>query len=340
MPVWSCTIDRDDLPGMQRNILNVLAATIALIGGAAGVWAAAGGPVLPMSDADLLRRLRDDDFTIVTAKGAGAGVMGAKKFTIRFADGTTVDAKWKITGASGDGWNNSPRREIGAYVVQQLFLDPDNYLVPPAVARCIPLDLYRPVDPDPKPNLELANTRCAFGMLSGWLNNVREPEVLYDRDRFSKDRSYAFHFANLNLLHYLIDHRDARLSNFLVADNPNDARTFSIDNGIAFGNLVYDFLVPNYNTIRVAAVPTQSVDRLRQVTAEQLDQLGVLGQLELDGNGVLRNVRPGPNLDAGRGERLTATGVQFGLTKDEIAGVSERLQALLAMIDAHKLGVF
>jgi len=330
---------RDDL-GRMRTVLTRFTVATALLVCAVGVWALESGGVLPLPDAELLRRLRDDDFTIQTVKGAGGGVMGAKKLTIRFADGTTINAKWKVTGSSGDGWNNSPRREIGAYVVQQLFLEPQNYLVPPAVARCIPLDVYRTVDENPKPNLELANTRCVFGMLSAWLDNVHQPEVLFDRERFSKDWAYAFHFANLNILHDLIDHRDARLSNFLVANTPNDARTFSIDNGIAFGTLVYDFLVPNYNTIEVSAVPKQSVDRLRQVTREQLDQLGVLGQLDLDSAGVLRNVRPGPNLDPQRGERFTDTGVQFGLTAEEIAGVSERLQKLLAMVDAREIGVF
>ena len=208
------------------------------------------------------------------------------------------------------------------------------------MARCIPVDAYRVVNPEPKPNLEMQNARCDFGMLSAWIENVKQPEVLFDRQRFSTDRAYAFNFANLNVLHDLIDHRDARLSNFLVPKNAADARIFSIDNGIAFDTSVYDFLVTNYNTIRVSALPKETVERLRRVTPEQLDQLGVLGQLELDGNGGMRNVPPGPNLDPARGVRFTPTVVQFGLTKDEIDGVSKRLRAVLKMVDAGELGVF
>jgi len=320
---------------MRRSVRLLSSAVALAVGGAAALAA-----VLPLPEAELLRRLRDDNFTVVSSEATGAGVMGAKKLTIRFDDGLTIHAKWKVTPASADGWNNSPRREIGVYAVQKLFLDPQDYLVPPSVARCVPLDAYRVVQPDPKPNLELAGARCDFGMLTGWLDNVVQPEVLFDRERFSKDREYAYHFANMNLLHYLVDHRDARLSNFLVAKDPADARTYSIDNGIAFGNLVYDFLVTNYNTIHVSALPKQSVERLRRVTREQLDQLGVLGQLELDDKGVLRNVPLGPNLDRERGVRMTTKGLQFGLTKGEIDSVAERLRALLASIDAGKLPVF
>jgi len=323
---------------MRRRPLRLFPSAIALVVGGAAVWTAAA--VLPLPEAELLRRLRDADFTIVSSEATGSGVMGAKEWTIRFADGVTIHAKWKVTPASGDGWNNSPRREIGVYAVQALFLDPENYIVPPSVARCVPLEGYRVVQPDPKPNLDFPGAHCVFGQLTAWLDNVRQPEVLFDRERFSKDRAYAFHFANLNLLHYLVDHRDARLSNFLVAKDPSDARVYSIDNGIAFGNLVFDYLVTNYNTIRVSALPRQSVERVRQVTRAQLDQLGVLGQLELDSAGVLRNVALGPNLDPERGVRFTATVLQFGLTKSEIDAVAERIRVLLTRIDAGELGVF
>src|SRR5262249_32633497 len=128
-----------------------LLAAIPLIAGVTAV-AARATDNLPLPVDEELRRLRDDDFTIASVK-SGGGVMGAKKLQIRFADGTTIDAKWKETGPAGDSWNNSPRREIGAYAAQLLFLDPDDFIVPPVVVRCIPLDVYRVVDEEHKPTL-------------------------------------------------------------------------------------------------------------------------------------------------------------------------------------------
>ena len=297
------------------------------------------GKILPLADAEMLQRLERDNFSVVSAAAAGGGVMGARKLELRFDDGTAIDAKWKVTPAQADGWNNSPRHEIGAYAVQKLFLDPEDYLVPPIAVRCIPLADYRVVEKDPTPNLE--GTRCVFGALAAWLHHVYQPDPPFDRERFAKDARYAFHFANLNLLHYLIDHRDGRYSNFLIAKDADDARVFSIDNGIAFSGLVYNFLSTNYNTIRVAAVPKKSIDRLGRIERQDLDQLGVLGQLEVDSDGILRNVAPTANADPEQGTRhLPNGGIQFGLTRSEIDAMEQRLRALLKMVDSGELPVF
>ena len=62
------------------------------------------------------RRLERDPFQITAVEGAPGGVMGARKLDLTFPkDGMTLKAKWKATSESGDGWNNSPRREIAAY---------------------------------------------------------------------------------------------------------------------------------------------------------------------------------------------------------------------------------
>jgi hypothetical protein len=297
------------------------------------------GKILPLPEAEMLRRLEHDDFSVVSSEAAGGGVMGARKLELRFEDGTTIDAKWKVTPAQAEGWNNSPRHEIGAYAVQKLFLEPGNYLVPPIAVRCIPLAEYHVVEKAPNPNL--AGTHCVFGALAAWLHNVYQPDPPFDRERFSKDPHYAFHFANLNLLHYLIDHRDGRYSNFLMAKDADDARVFSIDNGIAFSGLVYNFLSTNYNTIRVSAVPKASIDRLRQIRRADLDQLGMLGQLEADSDGVLRNVAPTANVDPDQGTRhLPNGGIQFGLTRSEIDAIEDRLRALLKMVHSGELPVF
>jgi hypothetical protein len=297
------------------------------------------GASLPSPPARLLDHLRNDDFVIASVDAAGGGVMGAKRLRLVFPnDELTIDVKWKAAPDGGDGWNNSPRREIGAYAVQELFLDPDHYPVPPVVARGIALDAYRVVDGEATPNIE--GTRCVFGAMAAWLENVAQPENAFDPQRFSADRRYAFHFANLNLLAYLIAHRDARSNNFLMPKDPSNPRVFSIDNGIAFGGVLYNFFTWHFDEIRTAGLPKSSIERLRRVSRETLSALGVLGELRADSGGVLRAVTPGDNLDPEAGTRVAPGRIQFGLTVGEIDAVATRLQELLARIDAGELGVF
>ncbi|MFI5214956.1 MAG: hypothetical protein ACHQ3O_00325 [Candidatus Limnocylindria bacterium] len=294
---------------------------------------------LPATPARLVDRLRSYDFVIKSVDAAGGGVMGAKKLGLVFPkDGLEIDVKWKAAPPGGEGWNNSPRREIGAYAVQELFLDPDDYPVPPVVARGIPLDAYAVVDEAATPNIE--GTRCVFGGMAAWLENVAQPENAFDPERFSADRRYAFHFANLNLLAYLIAHRDARSNNFLMPKDPSNPRVFSIDNGIAFGGVFYNFVTWHFDEIRTAGLPKPSIDRLRRVSRETLSGLGVLGELHADSAGVLSAVTPGENLDPKVGTRVAPGRIQLGLTTAEIDGIATRLQELLARIDAGELGVF
>lgn len=296
------------------------------------------GATLSSSAATTLDRLQNDEFEIASVDAAGGGVMGARKLRLVFTkDAFTIDVKWKAAPAGGDGWNNSPRREVGAYAVQALFLDPDSYPVPPVAARGIPLDAYRVVDAEPEPNIE--GTRCVFGAMAAWLENVSQPERAFDPERFSADPRYAFHFANLNLLAYLIAHRDARANNFLMPKDPSNPRVFAIDNGIAFGGVFYNFFTWHFDVIRTLGLPKQSIDRLRRVSRETLSGLGVLGELRADSDGVLRSVTPGENLGPETGTRVAPGRVQFGLTVGEIDAIATRLQELLARIDAGELTV-
>jgi hypothetical protein len=222
--------------------------------------------------------------------------------------------------------------------VQKLFLDADDHVVPPVAARCIPLDVYRSVEANAEPNVEGA--RCVFGTLSAWLDNVKVPEKAFDAERFSRDVGYARSFANANLLAYLIAHRDARLGNFLVSTDPNNPQMFAVDNGIAFGGVLYNFFVWHFDEIRTRGLPKQSIDRLRRVTRQDLDKLGVLAQLEADAAGVLRNVEPGTNLKPEEGSRVSPGRIQFGLTTAEIDAIEQRLRDLLARIYGGELAVF
>jgi len=266
--------------------------------------------------------------------------MGAKRVTVVFADtGERLNAKWKEAPAGGDGWNNSPRREIGVYEVQKLFLDPADYIVPPIVARGIEFDAYRAVRPDPVANID--GTQCVYGALAVWLSNVTLPERVFDAERFAHDDRYAHHFGNLNLLHYLTDHRDARTNNFLVPIDRTDPRIFSIDNGIAFGGMLFNFFTWHFNKIRVDRLPARSIERLRRVTRHDLDRLAIFSELRANHAGLLCHVAPCLNLDCKHGSRVAAPGViQIGLTSAEIDAIDGRIQQLLGRIDSGELTVF
>jgi hypothetical protein len=73
--------------------------------------------------------------------------------------------------------------------------------------------------------------------------------------------------SGANLLTYLVEHEDGRAGNVLVSKAPEDRRVFAIDNGIAFGAIVKNWFVPNWNVIRHPAVPHLEIDRLRRSTA-------------------------------------------------------------------------
>lgn len=293
---------------------------------------------LPEAPHVLQDRLASDSFSILSWKKAGGGIMGAKKLTLGYhRDGALIDVKWKRAPRGGDGWNNSPRREIGAWAVQQLFLESGDYVVPPTAAMCIPLEAYRRFDDDADPNLPRAE--CVFGVLSAWLQDVRPPRRLWDRQRFQRHPEYARQVANLNVLAYLINHQDGRKSNFLVSTRVGDERVFSVDNGLAFSWSFHNFFIRHWNRLRVPALPAATVERLRAISREDLEELAVLAQWERGSDGIYRPVPAGPNLDPEKGHRLHGNTLQIGLTRDEIDGLANRLAKLLKKLEEGKLGL-
>lgn len=309
---------------------------------AAGVAVADGLPRnWPMGPAEIHRRLAYDDFTITKVESAGAGVTGASKLTLRFGDDHELVVKWKaVPPGSLDSWNNSPRKELAAYAVQRWLFAPEDYVVPTPVPRCIALDRYAAVDPKATPSLP--GTRCVLGVAVVWMRDVMAPDSVYDPARFASDPHYAAHMGDFNLLTYLIEHRDGRKGNFLLATDPEDPRVFAVDNGIAFDPFPWNFFVQNWHVIRVPWLRRDPVDRLRKVGHGGAEKLGVLVELDTDAGGMLRLeplAKRGPNLDPKDGVRIAGGRVQFGLTKDEIEDVEERIEELLDDVDDGKIQV-
>lgn len=286
----------------------------------------------PMSPSELERRFMHDDFKIIEVKSAGAGVTGASKFKIRFADGKILKVKWKeVPAKSFDGWNNSPRKEMAAYAIQHWFNDENDYVVPTIAPRCIPLEDYKVVTPHPKPSIP--GTSCVLGVIAVWIDEVTVPRKFYDPKLFRNDPAYARSMADFNLLTYLVEHRDGRQGNILQSTVPGDPRVFAIDNGISFDPFPWNFLVANWYKIRVPWLNRASVDRLRKIDDPQLDALGVIAELEADASGRLHVVTPGKNIDDDKGVKRSGTRVQFGLKEDDIDELEDRIEKLLENVD-------
>jgi hypothetical protein len=272
----------------------------------------------------------------VDVESAGAGVTGAEKDLVMFRlddEGEVeVKLKWKLVPGGLDGPNNSPRREIAAYEVQKLFLDPGDWVVPTSALRCPSLEVVREHHPGFQPNVK--GTECGLGLASLWMKDVTVPDVHYDEERFRSDPTYAYFMSNFNLLTYLIAHKDGRKGNFLISEDPKHPQMFAIDNGVAFdiayGGIWFNWFVPNFNRLRIPAVRKESVERLRKLRREDLDRLGVIAQ----------TAPPGPNLEPDNGASRRGDTLQFGLKQSEIDDIWQRIEDLLAAVDAGRVSTF
>ena len=316
------------LPSVFVGLLSILA--ISSAAGADGLprnW--------PMAPAELEARFAQQDFRILEVKGAGSGVTGASKLKIQYPDGKVLKVKWKaVPPKTADGWNNSPRKELAAYEIQRWLVDENDFMVPTLAPHCLTMEEYKPISATAKPSL--SKSSCALGVVAVWLDDVTAPKPFYDAKRFARDPLYARYMADFNLLTYLVDHRDGRQGNLLLSSDAADPRVYAVDNGIAFEPLPWNFLVPNWNKIRVPWLRRETVERLRKVDKDKLDALGVVAELEADASGVYQVVAKGPNIDDDIGVRRRDNRIQFGLTEDEIEEVQERIKSLLKKVDSGK----
>ena len=294
----------------------------------------------PAPPGEIERRLAGEPFELREVGGAGGGTTGAIKLTLFFPQhGDTISFKWKtVPPGDADGVNNVPRKEVAAYALQSLFLEPPDYVVPTTALRCLPLEMLRSHGVAAEPSLP--GTHCVLGVLSVWLEQVTVPEHVFEPERFASDAGYAANAGRFNLLTYLVEHEDGRAGNILVSKVPEDRRVFAIDNGISFSAVVKNWFVPNWNVIRVPALPHLEVDRLRKVDRGEIDRLGVVSELRADPDGMLAAVTPGPNQAPERGTRVAPGWIQLGLTRSELDALEARLRELLARVDRGELPLF
>ena len=308
--------------------------------------------VPPRSDRDLAswradpitaeRLIQHGKYEVLSIEPAGAGTTRPEKGELLFPEtGDRFSVKGKLAPSDLDGINNSPRKELAAWKLQALFLDPVDFTVPSTAMRCPPLTKWNKYHDDDTPTLP--GTTCMLWEAAIWLENVTVPDELYEEERFLNDIAYAYHLANFNIFAYLINLRDNRKGNVLVSKDDDNRRVFAIDNGVAFGTIWYNWFYPptyEWRQIRVPALPRKTVDRLRKWQRSDLDFLMVVSQLDVDSEGILRSVDPGPPMDPDDGATFDGKSVQLGLTRNEIDAIWQRIEALIEKVDAGEIALF
>ena len=271
--------------------------------------------------------LQREDLEILAANKTPAGIQGAHVLTLR-SDGVVFRAKWRPESSTTS--RNSPRNELGAYGLQKLFLDPDQYVVPPTAAHCFPLVTYRQhIDASAKP---APGTQCVYGILSYWLEDVvsitdaRKAgwfHGLYnhalDLVRFTRDPVYRNSIARVNVVTHLIRHGDSHTKNFVVARTSEGSPVFyTIDNSIAF-SVPPNKRIPadhDWSQIKVPALPRVAIDRLRDALP-RLDSLSTISRVQQNG-----------------------ARFSVGLTTAEIEGVRARVNELLARVARGEITLY
>lgn len=269
-----------------------------------------------------------------------SGSSGAKLLTLaRRVSGVrrVFRAKWREYEGS---LFNDARKEIVAYRTQQLFLLPHEYVVPPTTGRCLALDTYRE-QLDPTAEASFESTRCVFGSLSYWLENVKSSEPFSD-ERFANEVEYRRAMADVNTFTFVIQHGDTHEKNFLMTkENSAQARVYSPDNAIAFNPYFrnpMELFRSTWYDLRVPALRAAVVDRLRHVERKDVSALSVVEQYRIERGALIPTKRAAPIGDLG--VRHVGKTLQIGLTPDESERLFERVQLLLSKVRSGEVEVF
>jgi hypothetical protein len=253
---------------------------------------------------------------------------------VSFGGAEPLRVKLRKAEPGANSFNNVPRYDLAAYELQKLFLDPAEYVVPPTALRMVPLADFAKYSPGVKRTFPGADQVVA--VVQYWLSDIKSIEDVFDSARFAADPVYARHIGQLNVLTYLIRHRDSNRGNFLIGKAEVGARVFSIDHGVAFASEDSD-RGELWKDLRVNRLPADTVERLRRVTPQLLtERLAVLAQWQLE-DGSYVPVAGGENLSQGNGVRREGKDLQMGLTKSEISSLNRLLKRLLEQVDRGEI---
>jgi hypothetical protein len=311
-----------------------------------------GRPYPACRTAEDVERLLAGDLEIVEAQRTTTGLQRANVMTLRTAGPNPVvfRAKWRAHTTTTA--TNSPRFELAAYALQKLFLEPSEYVVPPTAPYCFRLSAYRE-HVDPQARETFPRSGCVYGVLSYWIENVTTVRAannagwfhgqhrhLLDPELLERDVAYRNSVARVNLLTYLIRHGDSHNNNFVIArtdTQPPVHTVYSVDNSKSFTLAPNRRIKPehDWSAIRVPSLPRETIDRLRTADLSSLAMMAVLQPV----NGRLV-ARPFDRSATRTGTDWSDVRLVVGLTEVEIAGLRERVDALLERVDRHELALY
>lgn len=267
---------------------------------------------------------------------SATGLTAPRKIRIETAEGLSFNAKFKPVPGDLDTFNNSPRREIAAYRLQHHFLEPDQFVVPPTVLRCLPIADNAAVIED----LEAFDeSDCALGVVAFWVEDISSDDVVDETD-WVADPAYRDALGRLNTFTILIGHQDDIGENFYRTLDDDRPRLLSIDNGLSMGAMganPIQLFSSSWSSAKVPSVPSDVVARLESLDAKALDDLMAVAQVERVGRSWAR-VEPGPPMTpVTEGVRRTDDVIQLGLTADEVTDIHKRLAHLLGEVRKRDL---
>ena len=281
--------------------------------------------------------LRDSTLRPVASQGSRFKGDRTEHVLLAFNDSTAIEVKWAVAPRGGEAFNNQPRYEAAAYELQKLFLDERDYVVPPTVLRMVPQSVFA-ASQGLKGEPTFEGGQSVLVALQYWTASVT-PEGVFDQKRADRDSVYARHLGDLNILTYLIRHRDANKGNMLISSDTTNPRLFAVDNGVAF-NSPPSNRGADWQFMRVKRVSGATAARLRSITDSSLTAaLAVVAQFERRGDDYVATAL-GPNLEKNDGVRRKDAVLQFGLTTAEIDGVRVRLKELVKDIEKGKIKTF
>jgi hypothetical protein len=304
---------------------------------------------------EVARVLGQPRLVIRGAEQTSGGNQGTIALLVEGPDGQRAKAKWRTQ--ASESLFNTPARELAAYRVQALLLEPTDYVIPPVATHCFPIAEYRAnVVRDSAP---FEGTRCVLGFLTYWMSEtVTLPEarraglwpmppdgvddddpLLYSRTRFAEDSIYRRSIAILNLVTHVVQNRDAHAGQFVLYTDPWHA--FLIDNSIAFTAIrnPRTLFTQDLSTMQVPSIPEDVATRIRALSRRDVERLLVIEEYAIT-DGRLVEVEPGAPFDSWFHLRRSGDRMQIGLTRADVSGLWDRIAALQRELATGRLRTF
>ncbi len=279
--------------------------------------------------------LTDPALSIATPRAVRFSTDITKRATARIAD-SAFEIKVRRTVPGAQGFNNEPRYELAAFRLQQFLVGEGAEVVPPTAVRSLALPEFQLLDDVAAETFR--GTGAVLFVVQCWLDGAAPHADAIDLQRFAADARYARAISNVNVLTYLIEHKDSNRGNVMLTEGEAGPRAWAIDNGVAFASAESD-RGTFWRDLHVPAIERPLYDKLRATTRPELESLlGVVAEFTL-AEGKWVPVAHGEVYNWNRGVRRKETAVQLGLTRNEIRNVHRRFERLVDQVERGNLAL-